>query len=63
MSINREMDKENVCTYTMEYYSGIKWNEIVPFTETQMDLETVRQSEMNQKEENEYCALTHICGI
>ena len=62
MSINRGMDKENVCTYTMEYYSGIKWNEIMPFTETQIDLETVR-NEMNQKEENEYCALTHICGI
>ena len=47
----------------MEYYSGIKWNEIVPFTETRMDLETVRQSEVSQKEENEYCALTHIGGI
>ena len=41
MSINRGMDKENMCIYTMEYYSGIKWNGIVPFTETQMDLETV----------------------
>ena len=62
MFINRGMDKENVCIYT-KYYSGIKWNEIVPFTETRMDLETVRQSEVSQKEENEYCALTHIGGI
>ena len=51
-----------MCIYTMEYYSGIKWNEIVPFTETQMDLETVRQSEVREKEENEYCALIHIGG-
>ena len=27
--------------YTMEYYSAIKRNEIVPFAETWMDLETV----------------------
>ena len=63
MSINRGMDKENMYIYTMEYYSGIKWNEIVPFTETQMDLETVRQSEVREKEENKYCALTNIGGI
>ena len=62
MSINRGMDKENMCIYTMEYYSGIKLIEIVPFTETQMDLETVRQSEVREKEENEYCALIHIGG-
>ena len=28
-----------------------------------MDLETVIQSEVNQKEKNKYCILTHICGI
>ena len=27
-------------THTMEYYSAIKWNEMVPFAETQMDLYT-----------------------
>ena len=49
--------------YTMEYYSAIKRNEIVPFTEMWMDLETVIQSEVRQKEKNEYHVLTHICGI
>ena len=32
-------------TYTMEYYSAIKRNEIESFVETWMDLETVIQSE------------------
>ena len=38
--------------YTMEYYSAIKRNEIGSFVETWMDLETVRQSEVSQKEKN-----------
>ena len=36
--------------YTMEYYSAIKWNKIGSFVETWMDLETVIQSEVSQKE-------------
>ena len=32
--------------YTMEYYSAIKRNEIVPFAEMWMDLETVIKSEV-----------------
>ena len=36
--------------YTMEYYSAIKMNEIGSFVETWMDLETVIQSEVSQKE-------------
>ena len=40
--------------YTMEYYSAIKWNEIGSFVETWMDLETVIQSEVSQKEKNKY---------
>ena len=39
--------------YTMEYYSAIKWNESRSF-ETWMDLETVIQSEVCQKEKNKY---------
>ena len=33
----------------MEYYSVIKRNEIVPFAETSMDLETVIWSEISQR--------------
>ena len=38
--------------YTMEYYSAIKRNEIGSFVETWIDLETVIQSEVSQKEKN-----------
>ena len=48
--------------YTMEYYSAIKRNDIWSFVETWMDLETVIQSEVSQKEKNKYRILTHICG-
>ena len=38
--------------YTMEYYSAIERNEIGSFVETWMNLETVIQSEVSQKEKN-----------
>ena len=34
-----------------------------PSVEIWMDLETVIQSEVSQKEKNKYRILTHICGI
>ena len=49
--------------YTMEYYSAIKRNEIELFTVRWMDLESVIQSKVNQKEKNKYRMLTYIYGI
>ena len=49
--------------YTMEYYSAIKRNEIELFEVRWMDLESVIQSEVSQKEKNKYRMLTHIYGI
>ena len=49
--------------YTMEYYSAIKRNEIELFVVRWMDLESVIQSEVSQKEKNKYRILTHIYGI
>ena len=55
------MDKEDVA----HIYNGIllnhkkKQNWVI----CRMDLETVIQSEVNQKEKNKYHILTHICGI
>ena len=48
-------------TYTVEYYSAMKRNEIGSFVETWMNLETVIQSEVSQK--NKYRMLTHMHGI
>ena len=48
--------------YTMEYYSAIKRNKIGSFVETWMNLETVIQSEVSQKEKNKYLILMYICG-
>ena len=45
-----------------EYYSAIKRNEIELFAVRWMDLETVMQSEVNQKERNKCHMLTHIYG-
>ena len=36
--------------YTMEYYSAIKKNKIMPFAATWMDLEMIILSEVSQKE-------------
>ena len=46
----------------MEYYSAIKRNEIKLFVVWWMDLESVIQSEVSQKEKNKYHMLTHIYG-
>ena len=49
--------------YTMEYYSTIKTNEIIPFGATWMDLEIVILSEVSQTEKNKYHMTFLICGI
>ena len=57
------MDKEDVA----HIYNGIllshKGNKIELFVVRWMDLESVIQSEVSQKEKNKYCMLTHIYGI
>ena len=40
--------------YTMNYYSAIKKNEIMPFVATWMDLEIIILSEVNQAEKDKY---------
>ena len=50
-------------TYTMEYYSATKKNEIVPFVATWMDLEGVILSEISQTEKDKYHMTSLICGI
>ena len=40
--------------YTMEYYSAIKKNEIMPLATTWMDLEIIILSEVSQTEKDKY---------
>ena len=47
------MDKEDVVyIYTMEYYSAVKKNEILPFATIWMELEGIMLSEISQPEKN-----------
>ena len=46
--------------HTMKYNSAIKRNKIGPSVEIWMDLESVIQSEVSQKEKNKYHILMHI---
>ena len=47
----------------MEYYTATERNEIRSLVDVWMNLGSVIQSEVSQKEKNKYCILTHICGI
>ena len=49
--------------YTMEYYSAIKKNKIMPFAATWMELETRILSEVSQKEKDKYHMMSLITGI
>ena len=49
--------------YTMEYYSAIKKNEILPFAATRMDLEIIILSEVSQTEKDKYHMISLIRGF
>ena len=49
--------------YTIEYYSAIKKNEIMPFAPTWMDLEIIILSKISQKEKDKCYIISPICGI
>ena len=55
--------KKTLYTYTMEYYSAIKKNKIMPFAATWMELETLILSEVSQKEKDKYHVISLISGI
>ena len=48
--------------YTMEYYSAIKKNKIMPFAATYMELEILMLSEVSQKEKDKYHMISLISG-
>ena len=60
-SINRGMNKEDVIT--IEYYSAIKKDEILPFLPTWMDLEGIMLNEINQTDKDKYSMISLICRV
>ena len=61
MSIHREWMKKMWYIYTMEYYSAIKKNEIIPtFAAIWLNLEIIMQSEVSQKEKAKYHMIYHL---
>ena len=49
--------------YTVEYYSAIKKNKIMPFAATWRELETLIPSAINQKEKDKYHRTSHIWNL
>ena len=56
------MDKETIYI-TMEYYSAIKRDEILPFTLIWRELEGIMLHEIRQSEKDNYHMVSLICGI
>ena len=49
--------------YTMEHYSAIKKNACESLLMRWMNLDSIIQSEVSQKEKDKYCILMHIYRI
>lgn len=49
--------------YTMEYYSAIKIDEILPFLRLWMELVGIVLSEVTQEEKNKHCMISFKRGL
>ena len=58
MSIDREMDKEDVIHVYSRILLSHKNNEIMPFAATWIELEIIELSEVNRKEKDKYHMIT-----
>jgi len=63
MFIADEWIKKKWYVYTMEYYLAIKKNKIMPFAATGMELDTLLQGEISQKEKGKCHRIPLISGI
>jgi hypothetical protein len=62
MSLNREMDTENVVHLHKEYYSAIKNNDFMKFLGKWMELENIILSEVTQSQKNTHGMHSLISG-
>ena len=49
--------------YTIEYYSAVKWNRIMAFAATWMQLDILMLIVVSQKEKDKCHVISLICGI
>ena len=61
-SVN-ECIKKLCYIYTMEYYSAIKEDKILPFAAAWMDMENIMLSEISQSEKDKSPMISLICAI
>ena len=59
--VNGERRHGTICT--MEYFSDIKKNEIMPFVATWMNLEIIVLNEIHQKQKDKYHMISLVCRI
>ena len=61
-SPTHEWIKKMWYVYTVEYYSAIKKNEVVPFAATWTDLETIILSELSHTKTDKH-GITYTCDL
>ena len=57
------LSNQGLTVFTMEYYSAMKKNEILPFAMTCMELEIIMLSRISQSEKKKYHIISLIGGI
>ena len=62
-SSTEEQIKKMWYIHTMEYYSAIKNNEILPFETIWMDLDGIMLNEISQTEKDKFCMISLIYGV
>lgn len=63
VSIDRRRDKRMWCVYTVEYYSAVKKDEVLPCPTTWINLKIMMVSETSRSENDKHHMTSLICRI